>query len=94
MAVGDEVDPQQAGVGVGSVEGLEAVAELVLHRQAGQPIAQVLFRMGKTGKNGITGVLGKNQCCANWARGLFGGIIGRDKDLVDIVIRFSVTFLD
>ncbi|XP_010782649.1 integrator complex subunit 1-like [Notothenia coriiceps] len=39
--VGHKVDAQQAGVAVGRVEGLEAVAQVLLHGQAGQTTAQL-----------------------------------------------------
>lgn len=48
VLIAHKVDAQQAGVAVGRVEGLEAVAQVVLHRQASQTAAQVLRERGKT----------------------------------------------
>lgn len=42
VPIGHKVDAQHAGVAVGRVEGLEAVAEVLLHCQARQTAAQVL----------------------------------------------------
>lgn len=43
VLVGDEVDAEQAGVAVGGVEGLEALAQTQLRRQTRQTAAQVLW---------------------------------------------------
>lgn len=42
VLIAHKVDAHQAGVAVGRVEGLEAVAQVFLHRQASQTAAQVL----------------------------------------------------
>lgn len=55
VLVGHKVNAQQAGVAVGGVEGLEAVAQVLLHRQAGQTTAQML-QACHTDKN-ISGIL-------------------------------------
>jgi len=47
VLVDHKVDAQQAGVAVGGVEGLEAVAQVLLRHQVSQAAAQVLQVMGK-----------------------------------------------
>lgn len=42
VLIGNKVDAHQAGVTVGGVEGLETVAQVVLHCQASQAAAQML----------------------------------------------------
>lgn len=47
VLIGHKVNAQQASVAVRGVEGLEAVTEVILHRQASQAAAQVLKKRRK-----------------------------------------------
>lgn len=52
VLISNKVDAHQAGVTVAGVEGLEAVAQVGLHRQASQAAAQVL-NVGRRGNMGL-----------------------------------------
>lgn len=58
VLISHKVNAQQTGVAVGGVEGLEAVTQVLLHRQAGQTAAQML-RVGGSKAVNIRRLLSK-----------------------------------
>lgn len=67
VPIAHKVNAQQAGVAVGGVEGLEAVAEVLLHCKAGQAAAQVLREDPQTERDSRIGrgdpVLSRAEGC-------------------------------